>query len=248
MDIKTFKPIRQNAFRYWKQETKRIRMKRDSDKEKRRDINDDYRNAFECRWQFNHVSHLVNGGQEMHNSIFCSMGDWGMHISDLLIDDRFDKFKFLDECESSPLFRHYTRILLCVSEILTDLQNLLEILGVNNPRAKLSTTGTEVQTLITYINNTCKHKLGDGLKPNKLHIDNNHAPYEFADAGVKLGNPKVIPVPSLHSIIDTLIVAYKFVDKHLEDNYVKNYVDLLKKYETKMDSKVFPGPLVNDFH
>ncbi len=227
-----FKKTRQSCLRLWLKQTKR-----------KRHINDVTYDTIECSWQTNFVT---NG---MHNSFFCSIAEWNTHITDLLRDTNFDKYDFTKKGYRSALFRHYTRILLIVSEIITDFQNFIELLEggdqdsarkmLTNPKASFST-----QELFDFINAICKHKVGQ-KSFNKYHYYNHHIEYSFLDSGLEIGSgtinlkniksisPKAndsLEIPKLEDIIEQVLFAYSVVNKSLKKNY-KSKINILKVFE-----------------
>jgi hypothetical protein len=174
-----YKEIRKDGLKYWKSRSKRVFT-----------VTDNFSNSIECTWQ-NHGEAL---GYK-HISIFCSIGQFASHISDLLRDYRFDKYSF-DESEeiNELIFRFYSRILLISSEIFTDFQDLYiiadekfttkQMSGLegkdlkkkqNNARKVLSNGSEDIKALLDFINKICKHKTSN------FHLCNNHIKYLFED-------------------------------------------------------------------
>lgn len=228
----TFENIRKDCLKYWKKETKR-----------KRNINDNVIESFECIWQNNYVS------KDMHNSIYCSIAEWNTHITDILGDSRFDELKFTRDKDSQSLFRFYTRVLLISSEILTDFQDFLilfEDIGKKKARELLTDSSNEFsfQELMDYINSICKHKIGQN-NFQKYHFYNHHIKYHFKDSGIECYSKKIfiknvksinvtgtepLEIPFLMSIIKQILFAYNVIDKSLNLNFKTNKVKL-KKYE-----------------
>lgn len=107
-----FGEIRKAALEYWAAQTGR--QIRDANGNLL--LTDDFVDAYECDWQNGY-----NGG---HVHLFCSLGDWASNLTDLLKDDRYDELDLESEDDAKLLFRHYTRMLLIISEILTDFQDI----------------------------------------------------------------------------------------------------------------------------
>jgi hypothetical protein len=81
---------------------------------------DNIAGAFECDWQNPAIENGFN-----HISIFCSIGEFAAHVTDHLRDYRYDKYEFNKSLDvDEVLFRYYSKFLLIVSEVLTDLQDL----------------------------------------------------------------------------------------------------------------------------
>src|SRR5690348_12096578 len=85
--------------------------------------------TYECAWQ-------NRNDTGAHVNAFCSLADFGTHITDLLKDGRFDSYGF-DEPRSDRLFRHYTLILLIASELLTDFQDMYAVATTGKVLAEL---------------------------------------------------------------------------------------------------------------
>lgn len=174
-----FSKIRRDALTHWKSRSRRVFK-----------VTDNFSNSIECEWQ---NKSLTLGYH--HISIFCSVGQFVSHVTDLLRDYRYDKYEFdRDENVNEILFRYYSRLLLITSEILTDFQDLY-ILADNKlstkqlgglrgkdlkdkqdkARTELSTNSNKVQLLLDYINKVCKHKTSN------IHLCDNHIKYLFLD-------------------------------------------------------------------
>lgn len=52
-------------------------------------INDELTGSWECKWQDAATERNYN-----HISIFCSLGDWGSNVTDILKDNRYDSYSF----------------------------------------------------------------------------------------------------------------------------------------------------------
>ncbi|RYZ90893.1 MAG: hypothetical protein EOP04_02420 [Proteobacteria bacterium] len=153
-------------------------------------VTDNFSGSIECEWQSNAWEKGYN-----HISIFCSIGQFASHITDLLRDYRYDRYEF-DQSEdvNEILFRYYTRVLLIASEVLTDFQDLFIIADnklttkqmggtkgsdlkklQDQARKSLAMDSNKVTLLLDFINKVCKHKTSN------LHICNNHIKYLFED-------------------------------------------------------------------
>lgn len=241
----TYKSIRENSLSIWLENSKRIRG-----------INDDFSQSMECEWQ----NELVP--KEYHSSLFCSIAEWSTNVTDLLEDTTYDQLRFDNMDNRQKLFRHYTRILLIASEILTDFQDLIIFTSKfkgsikdKNIKAKSKLNYSEIeftcQNLFDYINNICKHKVGN--KPIgliKYHLCNHHIDYQFKDNPnfertmntLKVKNIKTkklkpnmkIEVPKLDEIIYQILHGYKAVDKSLKKRNLNRFIrEQLSKYENK---------------
>lgn len=207
-----FSDTRKQAFYRWKAGTNR----------NCRGVNDDITESFECKWQDRATDEL---GYE-HISIFCSLGEWASNISDILKDDSCDYCDFLNDEHRRALFRYYTRLLLVVSEILCDFEEIVQKIESPQPkkaREFLSDGGGEVDSLLGFVNNVCKHKVP------KLHRCNHHLPIWFEDClqgdtftrPISIGNLKFdeadgILVPRLSYFIDVILQCYTHLDALFE--------------------------------
>ena len=212
-----FREVRLKAQKHWLSSTQRKRY-----------INDVVYSAFECHWQNNYVS------TGMHNSFFCSMGEWNTHITDLLFENNYDSYDFVTPRYNKALFRFYTRFLLVTSEIMTDFQDfIMHIKKIKQDDARNLLDRTvpvfTTQELFDYINNICKHKHGDPAKSkhHKYHRINHHIDYYFRDSYVRPTFPVIninnyksitltgkeqVEVPKLIDIIDQIIWGYGIID------------------------------------
>jgi len=183
-----FANIRRSTLKHWKTRSNRVFK-----------TTDNINNSFECSWQ--------NKGWNLgynHISIFCSLGEFSSHISDLLRDYRYDRYNY-DQSEeiNELLFRYYSRILLIASEVLTDLQDLYilsneklttkqmnglkgEILRTkqDNARIALANGTNKIKDLLDFINKICKHKTSN------FHLCNNHVKFLFEDFHSKINTKK----------------------------------------------------------
>ena len=232
--MSNFGEIRKEALDYWLSETKRA-------------SDDDVMvfGTYESIWAEKYTS------MDMHNSLFCSMGDWNSHITDVLKDTSLDSIEFEDEFKSEVLFRYYTRFLLIISEVLSDFITLMGLLeNVEKVKAKklLSSQKLEfdIKNLFGYINNICKHKI-EKSSEIALHNRNHHCDKVFADTPqykradnavhvgdyVKNGFVKVqIESPRLKEVINQVLFCYSKVDEKLDALNEKNRELLLIKFKS----------------
>jgi hypothetical protein len=205
---------------------------------------DDLKDTFECKWQ--------NKSNCGHVSIFCSLGDWASNITDILRDESLDKCYFEDQNEASRIFRYYTRLLLVVSEILTDFQDIylkaenLKSNRVNNDVARdflysiPEISERPIQNLFNFINSICKHKTSN------IHKCNHHLPVYFSDnllekhvldelihiknldfiSASKAG----ILMPKIGDILGIIIVCYKNIDSYFFDLNTSGFDRICKAY------------------
>lgn len=228
-----FGEIRKEALYYWLSETKRAS-----------DDNVIVFDTFESNWAEKYTS------KDMHNSLFCSMGDWNSHITDVLKDTSLDSIEFDDEIKSEFLFRYYTRFLLIISEVLSDFSKVMELLeNAKQEKIRKSLTSQnlefDMKNLFGYINIICKHKLKKSPDIS-LHNRNHHCIKVFADTPqykradntvhigdyVKDGFVKVqIESPRLKDLIDQVLFCYSKVDEKLYALNEKNRELLLTKFK-----------------
>ena len=179
MNIKNviFGPVRESALGFWLSATKREKFS----------YSDGLHMSFECNWQNNFTNAeeiAVN-----HCSIFCSMGEWNTLVTDILDDKRLDGLNIEHPANSDALFRFYTKLFLVFSEIMTDFQDVLNILRTGSfdfpkrieneiSRKMLSAylgSEDELQNWFEFVNNICKHKT------KNIHLCNHHIKYSFED-------------------------------------------------------------------
>lgn len=214
MELKTnlFGYIRKQALSMWETNTNRDC----------RSVNDDITGSFECKWQDRATQQL---GYE-HISIFCSLGEWANNISDILKDENFDYYDYLNDEDCQALFRYYTRLLLIVSEILCDFEDIIQKIGTpqsKNARNILSSSKGDLDSLLYYINRVCKHKV------TGLHRCNHHLPIWFEDCAqsnpfvkpvsirdLDFTQPDGILVPKLGRIIEIILYCYQQLDELFE--------------------------------
>ncbi|GAB2683447.1 hypothetical protein GCM10027037_00330 [Mucilaginibacter koreensis] len=234
-----FYEIRANALAYWIKQTKRVITD---------DIssipNDDLSETFECSWQ--------RKSDCGHVSIFCSLGDWASNITDILRDESLDKCHVENKEESKQLFRYYTRLLLVISELLTDFQDLyIEAAGLPARDKKSNTAARNflfslpeikeypVQEIFDFINTICKHK-------NKnLHRCNHHLDLFFDDSKEEKpsktqlvhiknlsfdGQKDGILVPKLQYFLTVLLQCYKNIDHYFEHENKQGFEKVCKAY------------------
>lgn len=236
--MKRFFEVRKEVLEKWAQQTGRKIVDDFSEL-----TSDNFGGAYECRWQ---------EGSPAHCNLFCSLGEWACNVTDLLKDDRFDRFFFEDSDEAAVLFRHYTRIMLVVSELLTDFQDIyLQSEKLEHSRKNTSLARRfyfpsyihekdKITQILDYINAVCKHKT------QHLHLCNNHSKIHFEDAGnnsnefqyVSIDNcntdkgKNAILIPKLSFLIDSLLECYSMLNKYFEDNQTK-YLMLCKRFSSE---------------
>jgi len=229
-----FGPIRQAALNYWAQQTGR----QIHDDNGNVLLTDTFAGAYECDWQNSYA-----GG---HVNLFCSLGDWACNLTDLLKDDRFDDFDLDNEEQSIVMFRFYTRVMLVVSELLTDFQDMyLHTINLRPSRQHNQTARTfffpnenpdRITKVLNYINSTCKHKT------QHIHICNDHLPINFKDssqrrrrlnylslADTNTQNKNGILVPEVKYLIRTILTCYRRINSYFGQNRTK-YNSLCQRY------------------
>jgi len=176
----TFEQIRKPALNSWLHETNRVRQNN----------TDLFSASFECEWQ--NEFQPPDPNRTDHYSVFCSLADWNTNLTDLLDDARHDHLDYSNDAHKEIILRQYTKVMLIVSEILTDFQDILstfragQIIDKNklSKEARLSRQMLEknlptatVSNLFEFINNVVKHKL------NNVHFCNHHLHLHFEDSG-----------------------------------------------------------------
>jgi len=172
--------------------------------------NDDINDSFECSWQILY--------EKKHVHVFCGIGEWANNITDILLDTRYDYLYLTNnihknneeyEEESKMLFRYHTRLLLVVSEMITDFEDILaEFLkkNINNKIEKIEirkilsngkfkekpieSIFSEEKNKENHIEYNAVNVLMEYINSvckhkfgktdqSKIHRVNNHLPYEF---------------------------------------------------------------------
>ena len=206
-------------------------------------------NNFECEWQRKSWEIF---GDEWHVPHFCSLGDWGCNITDVLLDSRLDNLSFGVEPEQSFLYRYYTRFMLLTVEMINDFVDILLLAELStgtktDRKNSLSHAIADVNELTNLINSLCKHK-ADKADGGHIHFHNHHLPVWFEDCGLAhpfkapisqdkaiQSAPDGIIVPSLVMLTQVIIDGYQTIDTHFEADanrftafckrHGKNYVD-----------------------
>lgn len=157
-----FNHIRKQALKYWLSQSGRSFK-----------TTDNMSNSYECEWQ---DPAYESGYNKI--SIFCSIGEFAAHITDHLRVYRYDKYYFnQSDAVNEVLFRYNSRLLLIVSEVITDLQDLWILANYSlttngyraldtktkrsyqeNARSALSIQPDGLNDLFDFINRICKHK------------------------------------------------------------------------------------------
>mgnify|MGYP003547670391 FL=1 len=144
------------------------------------------------------------------------------------------------------MFRFYTRVMLVVSELLTDFQDIyLHARNLNPGRQNNATARTfyfpnetpdRVTRVLNYINSTCKHKT------QHIHICNDHLPIHFQDSSQRrrrlnylsladttpAGKTGIL-VPELEYLIRTILTCYRRINSYFRQNR-PNYQSLCQRY------------------
>lgn len=225
IDDLLFGEQRKQVLQYWEEQTNRDC----------RPINDDMNSSFECKWQ----DRARDDFGYNHISIFCSLGEWANNISDILKDEIYDKYIFQNDDQSQALFRYYTRLLLVVSEMLSDFSNIVKMMSsfdTTKAREFLSDNKRDVNSLLEFINKVCKHKV------NNFHQCNHHLPILFEDQkenpefyspisvkNINLSNPDAILMPKLNFIIQIVLNCYARIDE-LFDSEIDKFKIICEKY------------------
>jgi hypothetical protein len=195
--------------------------------------------AFECQWQ--------NAYNDGHVNLFCSLGEWGCNVTDILRETKYDHYDLNDENESKVIFRYYTRFLLVFSEMLTDFQDIYIHYEKLTPSRKSNEAarqfysqwyGRDMYTeTLNYINSVCKHKT------QHIHSCNNHNRIIFEDSGivpinlnyVRMGDidtsahKNATLVPYLNTFVTLLTGSYFLLDEHFKKD-PKKFGELCFKF------------------
>lgn len=205
-----FKRARVDALQHWLRGSNRKRDETHSD--------DCIDNSYECCWQSD-AGGVDTEGQ--HVSLFCAVGDWACHITDLLSDQSQDELFFSNEESERRISRHYARLMFVVAELLSDFEVALKEIdfgrGQNDRRIAL---GVDVAKFNVFVNKIIKHKTGN------IHKCDHHLRINFKDSAkyvddldicVGIDNCNIdfsgrefsyISYPSLVDIIDVALIAY----------------------------------------
>jgi len=201
-----------------------------------RDMNhDDFSfNNYECKWQQN--SWGIHG-DNWHTPHFCSLGEWASNVTDMLDDRRFDKFTFQDDKDKALLYRHYTRFMLVILEMINDFVDMLilvELSTASKTQRKNSLSSViDVNELTNLINSLCKHK-ADKRDENHIHFHNHHLLLWFEDLGQQHPfkspisrqkpiqvQPDGILIPSIVILTQLIIDGYETLDILFRDEPTK---------------------------
>lgn len=196
-----FRRVREDALTYWLQESKRKRDKNSLD--------DDFSVSVFCDLQ-NRVS--TKYGDTAHLALFCNLGDWGSHISDILLDTSNDEVNLTTGETARKLFRYYTRLMHIVSELVADVAQVSkELEGTTKGNRQGIKNGDK---LIAFVNHYVKHK------KNNSHCDDHHLPVAFEDTynaakkdsditfgSLKPSKAERFFIPSLKSIVDIALAS-----------------------------------------
>jgi hypothetical protein len=217
-----FGPIRKATLDYWAEQTGRTIL----DAHGNYLLTDTFEGAYECDWQNKYAPGHVN--------LFCSLGDWGCNLTDLLKDDRFDALDLDNQDHSIVVFRHFTKILLVISELLTDFQDMyLHTVGLPHNRANNQTARSfyfpiddRITSILNFINRTCKHKT------QHIHACNDHIPIIFEDSSkarprshnyVSLDDSltagkNAVLVPKLRHLLGSVVACYRRLNSYFSSH------------------------------
>lgn len=229
--------IRKSALECWLRESGRLITK----------YSDSISETYECRWM----------PETQHVSLFCSLACWAGCLTQVLSDDRYDSIdldKSVANSESyakyderaEPIYLYHVRILLIVSEILSDLEVIyLAGRGINNKKKAReflsSGDGIKLKKLHQFINTVIKHKIKyspNSCKKSEFHRCNSHLLLSFKDvcdfkddscyssSTISIDRPITeaseniiyLEVPSLLDVIEALVNAYKKIDYLFESD------------------------------
>jgi len=182
-----------------------------------------------------------------HVALFCGIGEWASHITDLLSDASNDNLRFDNEGQQRRLSRHYFRLMFAIVELLNDFEDALKKIGVTDCRSRLSGT-VSVDDFQAFVNQVIKHKA------KALHRHDHHLPLMFSDAGADGEGPRVIRlgtkdfsgsdgfdsilVPSLDCLLNVVFAAYAAFDREVEDK--DRFMKVCVAYEATHDPIALP--------
>lgn len=191
---------------------------------------DDISKSHECRWQGE--ARRIRGDKDYHVPHFCSLGEWSMNISDILCDTRYDRLEMATHghagfADHRMLFRHYTRLLLVISEMINDFVDIEKaFLGNKSQGRGYLSNELNVNALMRFINNVCKHKAQS--HKTGIHFHNHHLPIWFEEVGPvpswakPIGlksksseDANLIAVPRLSSLIQVVVDGYNKTDERI---------------------------------
>lgn len=202
-------------------------------------IKECYDGAYECQWQTKAMDeHGFN-----HVSLFCSLADWSCNITDLLTDERFDDLDFESEEDCYSLARFYTRFLLVVAEVFSDLSDIVKKVrpDFDEKKARQFLSSPDVAGSVDgvqqFVNTVCKHKV------NRIHLCNHHLPFCFLDmaAPCQFDRPltigtmdlmtcDAIQYPSLLTVIEVIGFAYQTIDQSFNED-IESFTRLCRAYD-----------------
>jgi hypothetical protein len=160
----SFGKVRKDALNYWQQESNRSRKIGSAD--------DDFSDSQFCILQ-NRVNEKF--GDNAHLALFCNLGDWCSHVTDILLETSNDDVNLADAQHARKMLRYYARLMLVLSELVDDVAKVIEFVKsekCNKGRESIE-SGPE---LCGFVNNFVKHK------KDKSHCYDHHWPVIFQDA------------------------------------------------------------------
>ncbi len=180
----SFGKKRKEALDFWKTSSSRIREPGSAD--------DDFSNSIVCNLQ-NRVGEIY--GETAHLALFCNLGDWECHITDILLDTSNDEVRFDDDNHARKLFRYYSRLMLIVSELVADISSVVATTKSNKKKSD-KVHRNEISNgdaLCGFVNNFVKHK------SKNSHCHDHHLPIAFEDSGNVTKSEKDITFDALNS-------------------------------------------------
>jgi len=229
-----FQLIRENCLIHWAQETGR----KIKDDDGNMLLTDSFAGAYECEWQ-----NKFPGG---HVNLFCSLEEWACNFTDMLKDDRLNYLDLDQEDDRLVVFRYFTRVMLIVSELLKDFQDIyLHANGLKSRKEQIdmtrnfyfpAETPSRITKIFNYINHTCKHKT------QHIHICNDHLPIYFQDSfrprkryqyitiqdSTVLGKNAIL-VPKLQYLVRSMVICYRRINVFFKQ-YPANFRQLCANF------------------
>lgn len=240
--------IRKRALECWLRETGRSAA----------EYSDCISETYECQWM----------PETQHVSLFCSLASWAGCLTQVLSDDRYDGIDLdksvansdsYDEYDkrAEPVYLYHVRVLLTVSEILSDLE-VIYAAGTSTHDKKLirellsSDDGINLKKLHQFINTVIKHKIKysrNSSKKKEFHRCNSHLLLSFKDvcdfkedscyssSTISMDRPITeaseniiyLEIPSLLDVVEALVNAYKKIDYLFKDEH-KAYERIIEEF------------------
>ncbi len=183
----------------------------------------DFSCSYECAWQ-SRADELWYS----HIHSFCVIWNWASHVSDWLIDERFDDHDF-----SNPIFkdderivRHFQLIHYIVYELLVDL-------------IKYSNRTKKIKEFMEFVNNHIKHKVWKEKEITKISCKNHPLIYIWIQPSPGISedmdkeNCSSVCYFSLENLVTLVLDTYENIHSQImkdSNNFLKNQVQKIHKF------------------